>query len=64
MRDESRGAHYKVRDLSKGLTEENALPRDDANFLKTTIADHSPDGPRISYAPVDVSLIKPRPRKY
>jgi len=64
MRDESRGAHYKVHDIAKGLTDENAFPRDDANFLKTTIADHSPDGPRISYAPVDVSLIKPRPRKY
>jgi succinate dehydrogenase / fumarate reductase flavoprotein subunit len=64
MRDESRGAHYKVRDLSKGLTEENALPRDDANFLKTTISEHSPDGPRISYAPVDTSLIPPRARKY
>ena len=64
LRDESRGAHYKVRDLSKGLTEENAYPRDDANFLKTTIADHAPDGPQISYAPVDISLIQPRARKY
>jgi succinate dehydrogenase / fumarate reductase flavoprotein subunit len=64
LREESRGAHYKVRDLSKGLTEENAYPRDDANFLKTTIAEHGPDGPRITYAPVDVSLIQPRPRKY
>jgi succinate dehydrogenase flavoprotein subunit len=44
--------------------DENALPRDDANFLKTTIAEHTPDGPRISYETVDVSLIKPRPRKY
>jgi succinate dehydrogenase / fumarate reductase flavoprotein subunit len=64
LREESRGAHYKVHDLSKGLTEENAYPRDDANFLKTTIADHTPDGPQISYAPVDVSLIQPRARKY
>ena len=64
LRDESRGAHYKVKDLSKGLTDENALPRDDANFLKTTIAEHTSDGPRISYESVDVSLIKPRPRKY
>ncbi|MEP6769042.1 MAG: hypothetical protein ABJC61_10260, partial [Acidobacteriota bacterium] len=64
MREESRGAHFKVRDLSKGVTEENALPRDDANFLKTTIAEHSPDGPKISYAAVDTSLIKPRARKY
>lgn len=64
LRDESRGAHYKVRDLSRGVAEDNALPRDDANFLKTTIAEHTPDGPKISYRPVDTSLIKPRPRKY
>ncbi|MGH9364663.1 MAG: succinate dehydrogenase flavoprotein subunit [Thermoanaerobaculia bacterium] len=64
LRDESRGAHYKVKDLGKGVTEENALPRDDANFLKTTIAEHTPDGPRISYEAVDTSLIKPRARKY
>lgn len=64
LREESRGAHYKVRDLSKGVTDENALPRDDANFLKSTIAEHTKDGPRISYEPVDVSLIRPRPRKY
>ena len=64
LREESRGAHYKVRDLAKGVDEANALPRDDANFLKTTIAEHSPDGPKISYRPVDTSLTKPRPRKY
>ncbi|HEY3172057.1 MAG TPA: succinate dehydrogenase flavoprotein subunit [Thermoanaerobaculia bacterium] len=64
LRRESRGAHFKVRDLEKGITEENALPRDDANFLKTTIAEHTEDGPRITYAPVDTSLIPPRPRKY
>jgi succinate dehydrogenase flavoprotein subunit len=64
LRDESRGAHYKVRDLAEGVDEANALPRDDAHFLKTTIAEHSADGPKISYRPVDTSLIKPRPRKY
>jgi len=64
LRDESRGAHYKVRDLALGVTDENAMPRDDANFLKTTIAEHTPDGPKITYSPVDTSLIKPRPRKY
>ncbi|HEX7252472.1 MAG TPA: succinate dehydrogenase flavoprotein subunit [Thermoanaerobaculia bacterium] len=64
LRDESRGAHYKVRDLAQGVDEANALPRDDARFLKTTIAEHSVDGPKISYRPVDTSLIKPRPRKY
>ncbi len=53
-RDESRGAHYKP-----------AFPeRDDATFLKTTIAQWSSDGPEFSYQDVDTSLIKPRPRKY
>ncbi len=64
LRDESRGAHYKVRDISKGIAEDNALPRDDANFLKTTIAEHTADGPKISYRPVNTSLIQPRARKY
>jgi succinate dehydrogenase / fumarate reductase flavoprotein subunit len=63
-RQESRGAHFKVRDLEAGVTEGNALPRDDANYLKTTIAEHTSDGPRLSYEPVDTSLIAPRPRKY
>ncbi|MFI5365624.1 MAG: succinate dehydrogenase flavoprotein subunit [Candidatus Binatia bacterium] len=53
-RNESRGAHYKP-----------AFPeRDDANFLKTTMASWSSDGPQLSYEDVDTSLIKPRPRKY
>ncbi len=53
-RDESRGAHYKP-----------AFPeRDDANWLKTTKAKWSSDGPQLGYETVDTSLIKPRPRKY
>jgi succinate dehydrogenase / fumarate reductase flavoprotein subunit len=64
LREESRGAHYKIRDFSRGAAEDNGLPRDDANFLKTTIAEHTADGPKISYRPVDTSLIPPRPRKY
>jgi succinate dehydrogenase / fumarate reductase flavoprotein subunit len=53
-RDESRGAHYKP-----------AFPqRDDANWLKTTKARWTSDGPEFTYEPVDTSLIKPRPRKY
>ena len=53
-RNESRGAHFKP-----------AFPdRDDANWLKTTIAVYSSNGPKFSYEPVDTSLIKPRPRKY
>src|SRR5262245_56325752 len=64
LREESRGAHFKVRDLAAPIDEKNTLPRDDANFLKTTMAAHAPDGPKITYAPVDTSLIPPRARKY
>ncbi len=64
LREESRGAHFKVRDLAAPIDEKNALPRDDARFLKTTMALHGPDGPKITYAPVDTSLIPPRARKY
>jgi succinate dehydrogenase / fumarate reductase flavoprotein subunit len=53
-RDESRGAHYKP----------EFPERDDARFLKTTKARWTSDGPALSYEDVDVSLIKPRPRKY
>lgn len=54
MRDESRGAHYKP----------DFPDRDDENFLKTTLATWTPDGPKITYEDVDVSLIKPRLRNY
>jgi succinate dehydrogenase / fumarate reductase flavoprotein subunit len=53
-RNESRGAHYKP----------EFPERDDVNFLKTTKARWSSDGPELNYEPVDISLIKPRPRKY
>ena len=53
-RDESRGAHYKP-DFPK---------RDDARFLKSTIAEWTSDGPRLSYEAVDTSLIVPRLRNY
>ena len=53
-RDESRGAHYKP-DFPK---------RDDEKFLKSTIAEWTADGPRLSYEDVDTSLIKPRLRNY
>ena len=53
-RDESRGAHYKP----------EFPERDDANWLKSTLANWTSDGPRFSFEPIDVSLIKPRPRRY
>ena len=53
-RDESRGAHYKPE-----------FPRrDDAQWLKTTVAIAGPDGPTFRYDPVDISLAKPVERKY
>ncbi len=67
-RDESRGAHFKP-----------AFPeRDDANWLRTTLALHVPGGVKyvraLDYAingkamratdEVDISLVKPRPRRY
>ena len=53
-RNESRGAHYKP----------EFPDRDDENFLKTTIAEYSGEGPVFSYEPVDISLIQPRKRDY
>jgi succinate dehydrogenase / fumarate reductase flavoprotein subunit len=53
-RNESRGAHYKP----------DFPERDDANWLKTTIAEYSGEGPVFSYDQVDVSLIEPRKRDY
>jgi len=53
-RNESRGAHYKP----------EFPDRDDENYLKTTIAEYSGEGPVLSYEPVDVSLIPPRKRDY
>ncbi|MEO6435007.1 MAG: succinate dehydrogenase flavoprotein subunit [Tepidisphaeraceae bacterium] len=56
LRNESRGAHYKP-----------AFPeRDDANFLKATIAtyDAAGDTAQISYEPVDTTLVPPRARTY
>lgn len=54
LRDESRGAHYKP----------DFPTRDDERFLKTTLANWTPDGPKITYEEVDVSLIRPRERRY
>ncbi|MEO7717076.1 MAG: succinate dehydrogenase flavoprotein subunit [Capsulimonas sp.] len=53
-RDESRGAHYKP----------DFPNRDDERFLKTTIAEFTSSGPRLSYEEVDTSIIKPRLRNY
>ena len=54
LRDESRGSHYKP----------DFPDRNDEKFLKTTIAEYTPAGPKFSYVDVDTSHIKPRARRY
>lgn len=54
LRNESRGAHYKP----------EFPERNDEQFLKTTKAKWTPDGPQIDWEDVDVSLVKPRKRDY
>jgi succinate dehydrogenase / fumarate reductase flavoprotein subunit len=53
-RNESRGAHYKP----------EFPERDDANWLKTTRAQWENNEVQLTYEPVDISLITPRPRRY
>jgi len=53
-RNESRGAHYKP----------EFPDRDDANWLKTTRAKWLNCDVQLSYEPVDISLIRPRARRY
>jgi succinate dehydrogenase / fumarate reductase flavoprotein subunit len=54
QRNESRGAHYKP----------DFPERDDANWLKTTRAKFSDGEIRLTYEPIDISQIPPRPRRY
>ncbi len=53
-RNESRGAHYKP----------DFPGRDDANWLKTTRAKWVNNEIQLTYEPVDISLIRPRARRY
>lgn len=53
-RNESRGAHYKP----------EFPDRDDANWLRTTRAKWINRDVQLTYEPVDISLIKPRARRY
>jgi fumarate reductase flavoprotein subunit len=57
-RKESRGAHQR---LDKGCTE-----RDDVNFLKHTLAFHTPAGgaPRLEYSDVKITKLAPAKRVY
>ena len=56
MRNESRGAHFKP----------DYPDRNDTEFLKATVAtyDAASNSARISYEPVDTSLVPPRARTY
>jgi succinate dehydrogenase / fumarate reductase flavoprotein subunit len=53
-RNESRGAHYKP----------EFPDRDDAKWLKTTCAKWVNNEVQLTYEPVDISHITPRPRRY
>ncbi|MDI7250837.1 MAG: FAD-binding protein [Bacillota bacterium] len=53
-RTESRGSHFR-RDYPQ---------RDDANWLKHTVARWSPDGPLLEYKPVVITRWQPEARKY
>ncbi len=53
-REESRGSHTRT-DFPK---------RDDARFLKHSLAYQTPDGPRIEYLPVTITRWPPEERKY
>jgi succinate dehydrogenase / fumarate reductase flavoprotein subunit len=54
LRDESRGAHYKP----------DFPERNDEKFLKTTKASFADGAPKFEFEEVDISQIKPRPRRY
>jgi succinate dehydrogenase/fumarate reductase flavoprotein subunit len=53
-RKESRGSHFR-RDFPT---------RDDANFMKHTIAIYTPEGPKLSYRDVSITKYQPEERKY
>ena len=53
-RNESRGSHYKPEFPN----------RNDADWLKTTMATYTDDGPTLDYQEVDTGFIEPRARKY
>ena len=56
QRKESRGAHYRS----------DYPDRDDANFLRSTVARFDPDTgrPELSLQPVEIGLVPPRTRSY
>jgi succinate dehydrogenase / fumarate reductase, flavoprotein subunit len=53
-RTESRGSHSRT----------DFPARDDAGWLKHTMAHYTPDGPRLDYRPVTLGTFEPQERKY
>ena len=53
-RQESRGAHYRT----------DFPERDDTNWMKHSIATHTPEGPSLTYKPVVVTQWQPERRSY
>jgi succinate dehydrogenase / fumarate reductase flavoprotein subunit len=53
-RTESRGSHSRT----------DFKTRDDANWLKHTLAHWSPEGPKLEYSPVQITKYQPEERKY
>lgn len=76
LRDECRGSHYKAEfELKipegkfKGDPEYEAFrakwKANNEKWLKTTVATYSPEGPRIEFQPIDLSVMAPtEPRDY
>lgn len=73
MRDECRGSHYKPefkldqpKDMDSPEYQEYLKKWHERNdqWLKTTIAEYSPQGPKISYEDIDITLAEPKPRRY
>lgn len=54
IRDESRGAHFKL----------DTPDRDDANWLRSTLASWTPGDPTFAFEPIDCRFMAPRARKY
>jgi succinate dehydrogenase / fumarate reductase flavoprotein subunit len=54
QRKESRGSHART----------DCPTRDDAAWLKHTMAYYEPDGPRLDYKPVTLGMFEPQERKY
>ncbi|MHB0871273.1 MAG: FAD-binding protein [Chloroflexota bacterium] len=54
VREESRGSHFR-RDFPE---------RDDARWLKHTLATYTPDGPVLSHSPVTMTRYEPQARRY